>query len=287
MLIRLTKHQLEYPATPRTLTESTMTQLEGKIIIATGGTQGVGESVALHAAKAGAAGVVVCGRQEDKGVAVAAKLNELGAAGVYVPADLSIVDDCKRVVAECDARFGRVDGLVNAAADTNRGTLTDTTVEFWDYQFAVNVRAPFLLSSECVKIMRREKIAGSIVNILSVAAYCGMDILCSYSATKGALSTFTKNIANSLRNERIRVNGINLGWTDTPGEEVVQRKQGSPPDWLAQAEAKSPFGRLLKSDDVAKLCIYLLSEESGILTGSNIDYSQRVMGVFPPEPDPA
>ena len=264
-----------------------MSQLDGKVIIVTGGTQGVGEAVALHAAQCGAAGVVICGRQEDKGIAVAARIQELGCAAQYVRADLSVVKDCRNVVSRCDERFRRVDGLVNAAADTNRGTLEDTTVEFWDYQFAVNVRAPFILTQEAVRIMLREKIAGSIVNILSVAAYCGLENLVSYSSTKGALSTMTKNLANSLRKHRIRVNGINLGWTDTPNEHVVQIKQGSPDDWLARGEAKSPFGRLLKPDDVARLCTYLLGEESGILTGSNIDYSQRVMGVFPPEPEPA
>jgi NAD(P)-dependent dehydrogenase (short-subunit alcohol dehydrogenase family) len=177
-----------------------------------------------------------------------------------------------------------VDGLVNAAADTTRAALEEATPEFWDYQFAVNVRAPFLLMQEAVRIMRRENIAGSIVNILSVAAYCGMDILPAYSATKGALSTFTKNTANSLRTHRIRVNGINLGWTDTPNEHVVQKQQGSPDNWLEIAEETSPFGRILKPDDVARLCVYLLSDDSGIVTGSNIDFAHRVMGVFPPEP---
>ncbi|MFQ5732867.1 MAG: SDR family oxidoreductase [Planctomycetaceae bacterium] len=260
-----------------------MPSLKDKIIITTGGTQGVGEAVAMRAAKAGAAGVVLCGRQEDKGRTVAARIEELGCAAEFVRADLAVVEDCRNIVRRCDERFGRVDGLVNAAADTNRGTISDTSVEFWDYQFAVNVRAPFLLTQECVRIMQREKIAGSIVNVLSVAAYCGLPILTSYSSTKGALSTFTKNVANALREDRIRVNGINLGWTDTPGEHDVQAEQGSPPDWLETAEAKSPFGRLLKPDDVARLCVYLLSDDSGILTGSNIDYSQRVMGYFPPE----
>ena len=132
-------------------------------------------------------------------------------------------------------------------------------------------------------MMKREGIAGSIVNILSVAAYCGTDNLLSYSTTKGALRTFTKNTAVALRRHRIRVNGINLGWTDTPNEHVVQAKQGSPDNWLELAEQKSPFGRLIKPIDVARLCTYLLSDESGIVTGSCIDYSQRVMGMFPPE----
>jgi NAD(P)-dependent dehydrogenase (short-subunit alcohol dehydrogenase family) len=260
-----------------------MGRLDGRVIIVTGGTQGVGEAVALHAADNGAAGVVICGRQEDKGRAVVAALADKGCAGEYVQADLADVEDCRQVVRRCDERFGRVDGLVNAAANTNRGTLDETTVEFWDLLFAVNVRAPFLLTQEAVRVMKREKIAGSIVNILSVAAYCGLEILCAYSSTKGALRTFTKNTAHSLRKHRIRVNGINLGWTDTPAEHVVQAKQGSPADWLQQGEAASPFGRLLKPDDVARLCMYLLSDDSGILTGSCIDYTQRVMGLYPPE----
>jgi len=262
-----------------------MARLENKVIIVTGSTQGVGEGIAIHAARNGAAGIVVCGRQEDKGEVVAERLREMGSQAEYVKADLAVEEDCRHVVERCDKRFGRIDGLVNAAADTNRGSLDSTSVGFWDYQFAVNVRAPFILCQEAVRVMRREETKGSIVNILSVAAACGMPILVSYSSTKGALSTFTKNIANSLREHQIRVNGINLGWTDTPNEHFVQKAQGSPKDWLQQAEQNSPFGRLLKPYDVAHLCMYLLSNESGILTGANIDLSQRVMGVFPPEPD--
>ncbi|MFP6765833.1 MAG: SDR family oxidoreductase [Planctomycetaceae bacterium] len=262
-----------------------MSSLQGKVVITTGGTQGVGEAVAIHAAQAGAAGVVLCGRQEEKGQAVAARVEACGSEALFVRADLGNVEDCRHVVCRCDERFGRVDGLVNAAADTHRGTLDNTTVEFWDHQFAVNVRGPFLLCQEVVAIMQRENIAGSIVNIQSVASYCGLPFLLSYSCTKGALATMTKNLANTLRQHRIRVNGVNLGWTDTPAEHVVQKLQGAPEDWLEQGEAASPFDRLLKADDVAKLCLYLLSDDSGILTGSNIDYSQRVVGVFPPEPD--
>ena len=114
--------------------------------------------------------MVICGRQEELGQSVAAKITDLGSRGVFVRADLSLEEDCRNVVRVCDQEFGRVDGLVNAAADTNRGTVEETTVEFWDYQFAVNVRAPFLLTQESVRIMQREQSSGSIVNILSVAA---------------------------------------------------------------------------------------------------------------------
>lgn len=147
-----------------------MPDLTNRVIITTGGTQGVGEAVAILAAERDAAAVVICGRQEERGKAVEAEIARRGAEALFVRADLSVEADCRQVVRDCDARFGRVDGLVNVAADTNRGELDDTSVAFWDYQFAVNVRAPFILTQEAVRVMRRESTAGSIVNILSVAA---------------------------------------------------------------------------------------------------------------------
>ncbi len=258
-----------------------MTKLTGKVLVTSGGTQGIGEAIALLAAENGAAGVVITGRQEAKGQAVVERINARGAQGLFVAADLSSVDDCRNVIQQCDATFGRVDALVNAAADTNRGTIESTTPEFWDYQFHVNVRAPFLLSQEAVRVMRREGHGGGIVNILSVAAYCGLENLLSYSSTKGALTTMTKNLAMALRRDRIRVNGVTLGWTNTPNEHIVQAAQGSPSDWLETAAKDSPFGRLIEPEDVARLTLYLLSEESGVVTGSNIDYSQHVMGSLP------
>ena len=156
--------------------------------------------MAKHAAECGAAGIVTCGRQQEKGRAVAAAIEELGCPAVYVPADLARVEDCRNVVQACDERFGRLDGLVNCAADTNRGTIENTSIELWDYQFAVNVRAPFVLTQETVRIMKREGIAGSIVNILSVAAYCGLPIICAYSSTKGAgsLIDYSQRVVGTL-----------------------------------------------------------------------------------------
>lgn len=257
-------------------------QLDDKVLIVTGGTQGIGESIALHAAALGAAGIVICGRQQDKGKRVEAAIEATGCSAVYVPADLSRVDDGRHVVQVCDERFGRVDCLVNAAADTSRGDLDNTSVELWDYLFALNVRAPFILTKECVRIMRRENIAGGIVNIVSVAGYCGQPVMVGYSTTKGALATFTSSCANALKEEQIRVNGIMLGWTDTPGEDEVMQKNGMPENWLEVAEQAMPFGRLIKAAEVAKLCLYLLSDESGVVTGSLIDYAQRATSFVPP-----
>ena len=254
--------------------------LAGGVYLVTGSTQGIGAATALALARAGARGVVICGRNRDGGNRVKAALAAAGAAAEYVPADLAVVDDCRAVTAACEARFGRVDGLVNAAGMTDRGTLENTSVELWDSIFAVNARAPFLLMQASAAIMRREGIAGSIVNIVTMSSHGGQPFITAYCASKGALATLTKNAAHALRADRIRVNGINIGWADTPNEHKVQLAGGAPADWLVRAEAEQPFGRLIKPDDVARICLFLLGPDSGLMTGALIDYDQNVMGAY-------
>ncbi len=253
-------------------------QLSGKIIIVTGGTQGLGEAIARHLVEQGAGGMVICGRNRANGQRVSGALEAAGCPTLYVAADLSKEADCREMVRACDDRFGRVDGLVNVAGDTRRGTLEDSSVALWDHQFAVNARAPFILMQEAVRIMKREKIAGSIVNIISMACYGGEPYLTPYCASKGALATLTKNVANALLFDRIRVNGLNVGWMSTPNEDVVQKASGRPDNWLELAEAKSPFGRLLRPSDPVQLVALLLSDDSGMMTGSLIDFDQVVVG---------
>ena len=258
----------------------THSDLAGGVYLVTGSTQGIGAAVAVALAQAGAQGLVICGRNKEGGARVSAAIEAAGVAAEYVRADLAEVADCRAVTAACDERFGRLDGLVNAAGLTDRGTLDNTTVEFWDRMFAVNARAPFILMQDAVAIMRREGIAGRIVNIITMSSHGGQPFLTAYCASKGALATLTKNAAHALRGDRIRVNGINIGWADTPNEHNVQLADGAPADWLAKAEAAQPFGRLIKPEDVAKLCLFLLSADSGVMTGALIDCDQNVMGAY-------
>ena len=255
-------------------------KLSGKVVIVTGGTQGLGEGIAHHLAALGADGLVICGRNQDGGKRVADGLNQSSCPSSYVRADLSREEDCRRVVQACDERFGRVNGLVNAAGLTTAGTLEDTTVALWDDIVAVNARAPFILMQEAVKVMKREQIRGSIVNILSDYSYCGAPEHMAYSASKGALAILTKNVAHALRFDRIRVNGINMGWTHTVNEDALQKAMGQPDNWLELAEAKQPFGRLLRPEDIAKLTAYLLSDDAEMMTGSLIDLTEKVIGSY-------
>ena len=251
----------------------------GKYAIVTGSSQGLGEAIARLFAERGAAGLIICGRNAERGMAVAADLNSERCPVHFVQADLANVEDCRRIVAAAEEHFGMVHVLVNAAGVSDRGTIWDTTPELWDWIMAINVRAPFLLIQESVKIMRREGIEGSIVNIGSVSAYGSVPFLTAYATSKGALMTLTKNVAYAVMRDRIRINMLNIGWMDTPGENIIQRKyHNAGDDWLERAETGMPFGRLLKPEEVARAVAFLASEESGMMTGSIVDFDQSVQG---------
>ncbi|PIE32948.1 short-chain dehydrogenase [candidate division KSB3 bacterium] len=252
----------------------------GKVCIVTGGTQGLGKEIALHLARNGAEGIVICGRNVENGSASAKELQALGCSSEFVQADLTVEADCRNVVRVCDNRFGKAHGLVNAAGSTDRGSLEDTTVAAWNLMFNINVRAPFLLTQEVVKVMRREHTGGSIVNIISDTSHGGPPYIMAYSASKGALATLTKNNAYALLCDKIRVNGINMSWTYTPHEDLVQKAMGKGENWLEEADAQQPFGRLLRPRDIASLATYLLSDQAQMMTGSVIDFSQHIIGAW-------
>lgn len=265
-------------------------QMEGKIVVITGSTQGLGADTARLFAQRGAAGLVICGRNKTNGESVAAEISEKGCPTHFVPADLAQIEDCRRVVAVADAQFGKVDALVNSAALTDRGTILDTSPELFDRMFNINTRAPFFLMQETIKLMIREGIEGTIVNILSMSGHGGQPFITAYCGSKGALATLTKNVAYSVLRNRIRVNGLNIGWMDTPGEDSIQKNYHKADNaWLNDAERQQPFGRLLKTEEVARSIAYLSSQESGMMTGAIIDLDQSILGCYdaPPHPEKA
>jgi len=250
--------------------------------VITGGTQGLGLAVARRLALEGAPGIVISGRRAALGEAAAAEVSALGTRCVYVQADVGNADDCVRLIDTAIAALGSVNALLNSAATTDRGTLLDTTPEMWQYQIDVNTRGPLLLMQGLVRHLLQRKAPGTIVNILSQSAHCGQSFLVGYSASKAALANLTKNVAQAHRHHRIRCNGVMAGWMDTPGEDAIQKKaHGAADDWLAKAEAGRPMGQLAKPDELAGLVSYMLSPESGVMTGALVDYDQWVPGAQP------
>jgi NAD(P)-dependent dehydrogenase (short-subunit alcohol dehydrogenase family) len=240
-------------------------RLDGRRIVVTGSTQGLGAAIARRCRALGA-DVVITGRDRERGEAVAEELD-----GTFVAADLADPDACRSIIT------GRIDGLVNAAGLSTRGTLEDTSVELWDRLFAINARAPFILMQEAA---RRMPDGGSILNVITMSSHGGQPDLMAYSASKGALATLTRNAGYALQPRRIRVNGLNIGWTATEGEHGVQTETGQAEDWLAKADASRPLGRLLRPADISPMVTYLLSDAAAMVTGSVIDFDQTVLGAY-------
>jgi NAD(P)-dependent dehydrogenase (short-subunit alcohol dehydrogenase family) len=260
-------------------------QLAGKVAAITGGTQGLGEAIARLFAARGAAGLAICGRNVENGERVARAISGTGCPTEFVRADLERMTDCRNFIDSAESSFGRLDILVNCAAATDRGTIENTTEELWDRIFALNVKSQFFLIQRAVEAMRRQRTQGAIANIGTITAYGGPPKLIAYSASKGALMTMTRALANALKRDRIRINTLNIGWTNTPREHVVQTTMdGQPEHWLEAASRSRPFGRLLEPDEVARAVAFLCSDESGLMTGAVVDFDQTVIGAWDETP---
>ena len=253
--------------------------LSGKVVVVTGAAAGIGRAVAQEAAREGVGALVLTDRDPDLGRKFGALPRGVDVA--LVQADLEDAAAAGRIAAAALEKFGQIDGLVNAAGLTTRGSFVDGTVGVWDQLFDVNARAAFLLMQAAIADMRRRKAGGSIVNILSMNAYCGIPELAIYAATKGALATLTRNAANAHMADRIRVNGINLGWVATESERRMQAEVlGRGPDWLAGEAAQMPLGRLVTEEETARLAVFLLGAASVPMSGAIVDFEQKVAGAI-------
>ena len=265
-----------------------MNRIDGKVAVVTGGTQGLGAAVARLFAEAGAAGIVIVGRGAEKGRAVAESITAASGVPVEIAAaDLGSIADVQRVIPAADARFGRVDVLVNAAGLTDRGNVLNTTPELFDRMFAVNARAPFFLMQDAAKVMIREGIEGRIVNVGSMSGLAGQPFLAPYAGSKGALATLTRHGGFALMRHRIHVNQLDIGWMDSDNERALVLSETGDPGFIDRAATAKPFGRILDPKEVARAVLWMSSDDSGMMTGAVIPFDQSVYGGYDDAPTPA
>jgi NAD(P)-dependent dehydrogenase (short-subunit alcohol dehydrogenase family) len=253
----------------------------GRTALITGGAQGLGAAIAERFLSEGFARVVLVDRNADKLKETAARL---GPRAHMRAGDLMDASLPPRAVAHAGGVAGRLDVLVNAAGSTERCGLEDTTPEAFERLFSINVRAPLFMMQEAAKLMTAQR-SGIIINVASMLAHGGPPNLATYSASKSALITLSKNAANTWKRQGIRCYVINLGWALTEGEHALQTGfHKMPADWADAIGARMPAGRLILPSDIADLCAYLITPSAAMMNGAAIDFEQVPTGVFESHP---
>lgn len=244
--------------------------LEGKTILVTGSTTGIGEATVRLCVQEGAQ-VMIHGRDEERARALQ---EELGDAAGYVLGDVGDPAVCEKLVAVTVERFGSIHGINNNAALTWRATIEETDADTFDRMISVVLRAPILIIRAALPHFREQGF-GTVVNIGSVNALCGQPNLLPYSAAKGGLATATRNMANALAHEHIRVNQLNVGWVTSPNEIALQQSEGMPEGWEKNVPSTyAPTGRLLIPEEVAEHVVFWLSDRSAPANGCVYELEQ-------------
>ncbi len=240
-------------------------RLENKVALISGGARGQGEVEAKLFAREGAK-VVIGDILEDDGRRVEAEINELGGECVFVNLDVTQEADWERAVATAVARFGKLDVLVNNAGIFKLGKVEETTPELWDEIMDINSKGVFL-GTKCAIPEMRNAGGGSIINISSVAGLIGTQYSAAYGASKGAVRLFTKSTATAYAREGIRANSIHPGVIETP---MTTPNLLSDDDARQRSIARHPLGRIGQPEDVAYGALFLASDESSFMTGSEL-----------------
>ena len=239
-------------------------RLENKVAFISGGARGMGAVEAKLFAREGAR-VVIGDVLEEEGRKTEAEINETGGDCLFVRLDVTSEQDWQRAVTATVARFGRLDVLVNNAGIFRTEGVEDTTVELWERVMEINGKGVFLGTKHAIPEMRKAG-GGSIVNISSVAGLVGIPSSAAYSASKGAVRLFTKSTAIQYAKEGIRANSVHPGLIET----LMTAPMLTDEAHRQQRTESTPLGRLGQPEDVAYGVLYLASDESSFVTGSEL-----------------
>ncbi len=256
-------------------------RLKDKVILITGSYTGIGKAIAQRCVEEGAK-VVLNGLDDEPGQNLMVKLGPKNAT--YLTVDITDKGAPEALVQKALDTFGKLDAVVNNAAIVASSNIATTTVPYLERMLAVNTIAPFAIIQAALPHLSKTR--GCVVNIGSINSWSGEPNLLAYSISKGALMTLSRNLGDSLfRDHGVRVNQINPGWVLTEHELVKQQQDGKDKDWHKKLpNVFAPAKRLFTPEEMANAAIYLLSDESGPISGQVIEVEQFPMiGRNPPK----
>ena len=240
-------------------------KLDGRVAVVTGASKGIGAAIAEHLAAAGAAVVVNYASSRAGADAVVERIGTSGGKAIAVQADISKLEDIRRLFAETQKAFGRLDILVNNAGVYDFAPLEAINAEHFHKHYDLNVLGLLLATQEAVKHFGPS--GGSIINISSIVATLALPNASVYSGTKAAVVAITRSLALELGPRKIRVNAIAPGVIETEG---LNAAGISGSDFEKQAVVKTPLGRVGQPQDIAPAAVFLCSADSSFLTGETL-----------------
>jgi len=247
-----------------------MQRLANKVALITGGTSGIGAATAKVFAREGAR-VAITGRRRELGERVVAEIRSPGGEAIFIAADVSRAEDCRRSIDEVIKAYGRIDVLFNNAGIVTQGTLEETSEANWQTTFDVNVKGVYLMTKLILPILRAQG-GGVIVNNASDWGIVGGPGYAAYSASKGAVVLMTKTAALEVARDHIRVNAICPGDTYVDRWRIDERHQPSV-DFETELKAMGedlPIGRVGTVDEIAQSVLFLACDDSSFMTGATL-----------------
>ncbi len=240
---------------------------DGKVVIISGATSGLGRALALEFAKKGA-NVSVCGRREPEGLETVSLIQKEGANGLFTQADISKTADVQNFVNRTVQTFKKIDFVINNAAIGGASvSIKDYNDEKWDKVIAINLRGTFLLTKYSLQELEKNPDGGSIVNIASTSGLVGYPLLSPYCASKFGVVGLTKSVALDYAPKKIRVNVICPGGIETEMIEKLFRADSNPQKARREFEGIHPMNRLAKPEEIAKAAVWLCSDDASFITG--------------------
>ena len=242
-----------------------MFDISGKVALVTGGNGGIGLAMALGIASCGA-NVAIAGRNAEKAVSALEALRALGIEAEFITADVTKKADCQRMIAETEARFGRLDILVNNAGTSIRKMPQDYSEDEWHQVLDTNLTSAFLCSQAAYAAMIKVG-GGKMINIGSMMSLFGAPYATPYASSKGGIVQMTKCLATAWAKENIQVNAVLPGWIDT---DLTVRARSQVDGLQASVEKRTPAGRWGAPPDMSGVAAFLATPASDFVTGTAI-----------------